>query len=84
MPCTSQGIIDPAKVVRAALLNAASVSGLLLTADVAITELARTRRSPSTTPCADAAEVGGPVRDLSHGYDPVLLRDPERRTNGVR
>jgi chaperonin GroEL len=33
------GIIDPAKVVRTALLNAASVSGLLLTADVAITEL---------------------------------------------
>ena len=34
------GIIDPAKVVRAALLNAASVSGLMLTMDVAITELA--------------------------------------------
>ncbi|MCH2151814.1 MAG: chaperonin GroEL [Phycisphaerales bacterium] len=33
------GIIDPAKVVRTALLNAASVSGLLLTSDVAITEL---------------------------------------------
>jgi len=33
------GIIDPAKVVRAALLNSASVAGLMLTSDVAITEL---------------------------------------------
>lgn len=33
------GIIDPAKVVRAALVNAASVAGLMLTSDVAITEL---------------------------------------------
>ena len=33
------GIIDPAKVSRTALLNAASVSGLALTTDVLITEL---------------------------------------------
>jgi len=33
------GIIDPAKVSRTALLNAASVSGLALTTDVLLTEL---------------------------------------------
>ena len=33
------GIIDPAKVVRTAIQNAASVSGLMLTTDVIITEL---------------------------------------------
>jgi chaperonin GroEL len=33
------GIIDPAKVVRTALQNAASISGLLLTTDAAISEL---------------------------------------------
>ena len=33
------GIIDPAKVARTALLNAASVSGLALTTEVMITEL---------------------------------------------
>ena len=33
------GIIDPAKVARTALLNAASVSGLALTTDVMLTEL---------------------------------------------
>ena len=33
------GIIDPAKVVRSALQNAASISGLLLTTDTMVTEL---------------------------------------------
>jgi chaperonin GroEL len=33
------GIIDPAKVAKTALQNAASVSGLALTTDVLITEL---------------------------------------------
>ncbi|MDX2034048.1 MAG: chaperonin GroEL [Blastocatellia bacterium] len=33
------GIIDPAKVVRTALQNAASIAGLLLTTDAAITDL---------------------------------------------
>ena len=33
------GIIDPTKVVRTALQNAASISGLLLTTEAAVTEL---------------------------------------------
>ena len=33
------GIIDPAKVARTALQNAASVAGLMLTTDVLVTEL---------------------------------------------
>jgi hypothetical protein len=36
------GIIDPTKVARTALLNAASVSGLALTTEVLITELKET------------------------------------------
>ena len=36
---TKAGIIDPAKVARVALQNAASVSGLLLTTEVLVTEL---------------------------------------------
>jgi len=32
------GIVDPTKVVRSALQNAASVAGLLLTAETLITE----------------------------------------------
>jgi chaperonin GroEL len=34
------GVIDPAKVVRSALQNAASIAGLLLTTDSMVTEIA--------------------------------------------
>jgi len=40
------GIIDPAKVVRTALQNAASISGLLMTTDAAITELPEPAAAP--------------------------------------
>jgi chaperonin GroEL len=33
------GIIDPAKVVRCALQNAASIAGLMLTTDTMVTDL---------------------------------------------
>jgi len=33
------GVVDPTKVLRVALQNAASVAGLFLTSDTAITEL---------------------------------------------
>ncbi len=39
------GIIDPTKVVRTALQNAASIAGLLLTTDAAVTELPEPKRS---------------------------------------
>lgn len=35
----SEGIIDPTKVTRVALENAASVSGMLLTTECVITEI---------------------------------------------
>jgi chaperonin GroEL len=40
------GIIDPAKVARTALLNAASVAGLALTTDVLVTELKEKKGEP--------------------------------------
>ena len=39
------GIIDPAKVVRTALQNAASVAALLLTTDAAVTEAPETKKA---------------------------------------
>jgi chaperonin GroEL len=39
------GIIDPTKVVRSALQNAASLAGLLLTTDAAITEMPETKKA---------------------------------------
>ena len=44
------GIIDPAKVAKTALQNAASVSGLALTTDVMITELKEKKGEKEPTP----------------------------------
>ncbi len=41
------GIIDPTKVVRTALQNAASVAGLLLTAGAAVTDAPEPKKSPA-------------------------------------
>ena len=42
-----QGVIDPAKVTKTALVNAASVAGLLLTTDAAIAESPKDDSGPS-------------------------------------
>ena len=47
------GIVDPTKVARTALLNAASVSGLALTTDVLVTEL-KEKKGEEPTPVAGA------------------------------
>ena len=42
------GVIDPTKVTKTALINAASVAGLLLTTDCAISEIPKEEKSPSS------------------------------------
>ncbi|PYS46289.1 MAG: molecular chaperone GroEL, partial [Acidobacteria bacterium] len=44
------GIIDPTKVVRTALQNAASIAGLLLTTDAAITDAPEPKRAAPPSP----------------------------------
>jgi len=48
------GVIDPAKVVKTALLNAASVAGLALTTDVLLTDLKESGKDKEATPVAGA------------------------------
>ncbi len=50
------GIIDPTKVTRAALQNAASVSGLLLTTEAMVSELPKEQSGP---PMPDMGGMGG-------------------------
>ncbi|HET9713963.1 MAG TPA: chaperonin GroEL [Pyrinomonadaceae bacterium] len=50
---TAAGIIDPTKVVRTALQNAASISGLLLTTDAAVTELPEKKKAGPPMPGGD-------------------------------
>jgi chaperonin GroEL len=49
----AKGVVDPTKVTRTALLNAASVAGLLLTTEALITDL------PEDKPAAPAGHGGG-------------------------
>lgn len=50
---TAAGIIDPTKVVRTALQNAASIAGLLLTTDVAISEMPEPKKAAPPMPGGD-------------------------------
>jgi chaperonin GroEL len=51
-----EGIIDPAKVVRTALQNAASVAGLMLTTEVMITDLPEKQTNALHTAAAPAMD----------------------------
>jgi chaperonin GroEL len=44
------GILDPTKVVRTALQNAASIAGLLLTTDVAVTDAPEPKKAAPSMP----------------------------------
>ena len=44
------GIVDPTKVTRSALQNAASISGLLLTTEAVVTELPEKEKAPAMPP----------------------------------
>ena len=52
----ASGIIDPTKVVRSALQNAASVAGLMLTTETLITDIPEKKE---TRPCGGGGGMGG-------------------------
>ena len=55
----SAGILDPAKVTRAALQNAASIAGLLLTTECAITDIPDENPGPSPAGMGGMGGMGG-------------------------
>ncbi len=55
----SQGVIDPAKVVRSALQNASSVAGLMLTTEAMIAEKPKEEKAPA---------MGGGMGGHDHGF----------------
>jgi len=55
------GVIDPAKVTRIALQNAASVAGLLLTTDCAVTEKPKEKAKPGMD---EMGGMGGGMDDM--------------------
>ncbi len=55
----SAGIIDPAKVTRSALQNAASIAGLLLTTECAITDIPEKEKPAAPAGGGDMGGMGG-------------------------
>ncbi|MGH7860508.1 MAG: chaperonin GroEL, partial [Candidatus Binatia bacterium] len=53
------GVIDPTKVVRTALQNAASVAGLLLTTEAMVAEKPEERQAPAMPPGGGMGGMGG-------------------------
>jgi chaperonin GroEL len=53
------GVVDPAKVTRSALQNAASISGLLLTTEALITELPEKDKAPAMPQGGGMGGMGG-------------------------
>ena len=53
------GIIDPTKVARVAVQNAASIAGMILTTEVAVTEIPEDDKMPSMPPGGDMGGRGG-------------------------
>ena len=53
------GIIDPTKVVRLALQNAASVAGLLVTTEAMVAEKPEKRTPPAMPPGGGMGGMGG-------------------------
>jgi len=54
-----QGVVDPAKVVRTALQNAASIAGLLLTTEVLITDIPEKKGAAAGMPGGMPGGMGG-------------------------
>jgi chaperonin GroEL len=53
------GVVDPAKVTRSALQNAASISGLLLTTEALVTELPEKEKAAPMPPGGGMGGMGG-------------------------
>ena len=66
----SAGIVDPAKVVRVALQDAASIAGLLITTEATVAEMPKKEAAPAM-PGGGMGGMGGAwTSDLPHsGFD---------------
>ena len=53
------GVVDPTKVTRSALQNAASISGLLLTTECVVTEMPEKEKAPAMPPGGGMGGMGG-------------------------
>ncbi len=55
----AEGIIDPAKVTKQALLNASSIAGLMLTTEALVSEIKEEEKPPGGMPGGMGGGMGG-------------------------
>ena len=55
----AMGIVDPVKVVRTALQDAASIAGLLVTTEAMVAELPKKESAAPAMPGGDMGGMGG-------------------------
>src|SRR6185295_120340 len=70
----AQGVIDPVKVTRSALVNATSIAGMLLTTETLVVEKPEQEEAPAAGhghgPTAESAQIvprSAPTRRISGG-----------------
>jgi hypothetical protein len=68
----AMGIIDPVKVVRTALQDAASVAGLLITTEAMIAEAPKKEGGAPAMP--DMGGMGGMDAKASYGIKPPIIK----------
>src|SRR5260370_12856778 len=69
------GVIDPAKVTRLALQNAASIAGLMLTTEALVAELKEDGKKS-----AAAGGPGGPGGGMGGMYQPLLIKSNNKKS----
>ena len=76
--CSRPGIIDPAKVTRSALQNAASIAGLFLTTEAVIAEKPEKEKASAAAGHSAGSTRPGRLSSAGSGTRPhdVALRDP--------
>ena len=82
---TSQGVIDPTKVVRNALQGAASIAGLLITTEAMVAELPKKEAAHPPMPGGMATTNSSPQGSIREGLRKVQRRpfpdDPQSSMN---
>ena len=64
------GIVDPAKVTRSALENAASVGSMLLTTQAAVVDIPEESKAPDMSAMAGMGGMGGMMQNAAAGVKP--------------
>ena len=76
------GVVDPTKVTRSALQNAASISGLLLTTEAIVTEIPEKEKAPRNAAAAEWAAWAAWITKPTSKSITKLQQQPDSQGSG--